>query len=622
MRLSTLVAGVVSLAGTAANCASTSHIERDGALEIVEHLRHVPEGWKEVGAPAQSRRLQFRIAPNHDLFEQTLMDISTPSHPRYGQHLKREELKELIKPRAESSEAVLAWLKNSGVATEDVVNDGEWVNFVASVSTAEKMMATTFKTYQSLVREDVNKIRALEYSVPKSVLEHIDMIQPTTRFGQIRPQFNHIHDKEKVPTTMLKMAAAVVNQTCAQSINPTCLKDLYNFADYKADPNAKVTIGVNGFLEQYARWKDFAQFAGLYAPWAVGSNFSWTSVNGGILDQRATNDSVEANLDIQYTLGLVAPSLNVNYYSTPNRGPLVPDLDQPTLNDNQNEPYLDLFTYLVGLPDGELPQVLTTSYGEDEQSVPAEYAKKVCDLIGQLGTRGVSVIFSSGDTGVGSACQTNDGKNTTRFLPIFPAACPYVTSVGGVRSVLPEEAIYFSSGGFSDLWPRPSYQDTAVPEYLKKLGNKWEGLYNPNGRGFPDVAAQGSRFRVVDKGTQINVGGTSASAPAFASIIGLLNNARIASGKPSLGFLNPWIYSEGFKALNDITIGGSEGCTGRSIYSGLPAPYVPYASWNATTGWDPVTGYGTPDFGKMLELLQKPAIPTYGGIRGRGKPLV
>ncbi|KAF2260496.1 tripeptidyl-peptidase-like protein [Lojkania enalia] len=612
MRTSALLAGLLTLGGVA-NCASTSHVEP------VEDLRHVPQGWKEIGAPAQDRRLHFRIAvhqPNHDLFEQTLMEISTPSHPRYGQHLKRHELKELLKPRAESTDAILKWLKESGVASKDVENDGEWINFVAPVSIAEKMMDTTFKTYQSLARDDIKKIRALQYSVPKQVREHIDMIQPTTRFGQIRPQITHVHDKE-ILRGGVQVAAAAVNDTCNSQITPQCLKDLYNFADYKPDPKAPVTIGVNGFLEQYARWKDFADFARLWAPWAVGSNFTWTSVNGGILDQRATNDSVEANLDIQYTLGLVAPTLKTNYYSTPNRGPLVPDLDQPTMDDNQNEPWLDFFTFLVGQPDDKLPHVLTTSYGEDEQSLPAEYARKICDLIGQLGTRGVSVLFSSGDTGVGSACQTNDGKNTTRFLPIFPASCPYVTSVGGTTRINPEEAIYFSSGGFSELWPRPAYQDTAVKNYLTKLGNKWEGLYNPQGRGFPDVAAQGARFRVVDKGTQISVGGTSASSPAFASVIALLNNARLAAGKPALGFLNPWIYSQGYRGLNDITKGGSTGCTGRSIYSGLRAPYVPYASWNATEGWDPVTGYGTPDFGKLLEIVQR---GDYGGRRGLRGP--
>lgn len=102
---------------------------------------------------------------------------------------------------------------------------------------------------------------------------------------------------------------------------------------------------------------------------------------------------MEANLDIQYTAGLVSPKISTTFFTVPGRGLLVPDLDQPDEDENSNEPYLDLFTYLVGLEDEELPQVLTTSYGETEQSVPAEYAKKVCDLIGQLGTRGVSVIF-------------------------------------------------------------------------------------------------------------------------------------------------------------------------------------------------------------------------------------
>jgi len=133
---------------------------------------------------------------------------------------------------------------------------------------------------------------------------------------------------------------------------------------------------------------------------------------------------------------------------------------------------------------------------------------QTCSLFAQLGSRGVTILFSSGDTGVGSACQTNDGKNTTRFLPIFPAACPFVTSVGGTHHVEPEVATYFSSGGFSDRFPRPAYQDAAVTRYLGILGNKWEGLYNPAGRGFPDVAAQSQNFTVVDRGLEIRVGGT------------------------------------------------------------------------------------------------------------------
>lgn len=294
----------------------------------------------------------------------------------------------------------------------------------------------------------------------------------------------------------------------------------------------------------------------------------------------------------------------IRAYSTGGRGPLLPDLDQPE-QPGSNEPYLDFLNYMLKQPDHELPHTISTSYGEDEQSVPLAYRKTVCNLFGQLGARGVSVLFSSGDTGPGSACQTNDGKNTTRFLPIFPAACPYLTSVGGTYRVQPERAIAFSSGGFSDTWSRPAYQDKAVKDYLKILGSRWRGLYNPNGRGFPDVAAQSYRFHVIDKQQEALLSGTSASAPAFAGVVALLNANRLQSGKPPLGFLNPWIYSEGYKGLNDIVNGGSTGCTGVDQYSDLPAPLVPYASWNATKGWDPVTGYGTPDYAKLLKLSSK-----------------
>ena len=73
------------------------------------------------------------------------------------------------------------------------------------------------------------------------------------------------------------------------------------------------------------------------------------------------------------------------------------------------------------------------------------------------GARGVSLFFSSGDNGVVDGnpdpktqiCKTNDGRNTTQFLPAFPASCPYVTTVGGTNH-FPEVAADFSGGGFSN----------------------------------------------------------------------------------------------------------------------------------------------------------------------------
>lgn len=117
---------------------------------VLESLPHTPEGWQAVGFPEADRRLHFRIAmtqPDEALFEQTLYDISTPNHPRYGQHMKRAELKEMLKPAAEASEAVNEWLRHGGI--EEVEDDGEWISFVATVQQAEELLDTQFAVYRN-----------------------------------------------------------------------------------------------------------------------------------------------------------------------------------------------------------------------------------------------------------------------------------------------------------------------------------------------------------------------------------------------------------------------------------------------------------------------------------------
>jgi tripeptidyl-peptidase-1 len=152
-----------------------------------------------------------------------------------------------------------------------------------------------------------------------------------------------------------------------------------------------------------------------------------------------------------------------------------------------------------------------------------------------------------------------------------------MTSVGATQNVNPEISAPFSSGGFSNYFPTPSYQSAAIAAYLSKLGNTHEGRFNASGRGFPDVAAAGIDCTIVLEGDQELVNGTSCSSPIFASVVSLLNDRLIASGKSVLGFLNPFLYSTGASALNDITKGSNPGCH----TNGFPA----------TAGWDPVCLY-------------------------------
>lgn len=501
-----------------------------------------------------------------------------------------DEMKRMLLPSQDSLSSVHAWLKNAGV--ESVKEDADWITVKTTVGVANKMLDTQFAWFVSEEAKPRKILRTLEYSVPEDIAEHINLVQPTTRFAAIRA--NH-----ETSSQIFEVQLAAADDNCDALITPACLKTIYNI-NYQADAKSGSKVAFVSYLEEYARYSDLALFEQTYLPEAIGQNVTVIQYNGGLNNQSATDDSGEANLDLQYIVGTGHP-LPVTEFSVGGRGPLVPDLDQPDLDDNFNEPYLEFLKNVLKLPQSKLPQVISTSYGENEQSVPKSYALSVCNLIAQLGSRGVSVLFSSGDSGTGSACLSNDGKNTTKFQPQYPASCPWVTSVGSTR-YLNETATFFSSGGFSDYWPRPLWQERAVKGYLQKLGDKNQPYYNTTGRGFPDVSAQGFGYRVYDKGALHGYQGTSCSAPAFAGMVGLLNDARLRAKKPTLGFLNPLLYSNP-QALNDITLGGSTGCDGTARFHGAPngSPVIPYASWNATTGWDPVSGLGTPNFPKLLK---------------------
>ena len=172
------------------------------------------------------------------------------------------------------------------------------------------------------------------------------------------------------------------------------------------------------------------------------------------------------------------------------------------------EPYLEFASYLLDLPDDQLPRVISISYSINEQILPRSYTRQVCDIFGQLGTRGVSIITAAGNRGPGVSCMANDGSNATRFMPAFPASCPYVTTLGATEGNTPEKAINFSSGGFSDHFARPAWQNSAVGAYLKAHGDEWKGYYNAGGRAYPDVAALGWGYQILNHDVVQTTGGT------------------------------------------------------------------------------------------------------------------
>jgi tripeptidyl-peptidase-1 len=243
--------------------------------------------------------------------------------------------------------------------------------------------------------------------------------------------------------------------------------------------------------------------------------------------------------------------------------------------------------------------VHSVSYGNDEvQQTSVDYMNSVNEQFMAVGLRGLSILFASGDQGVWG--RSGVGKT---FHPDFPAASPYVTAVGGTdfatKSVIGEESAWScGGGGFSNTFAQPSWQSAAVSGYLAQTGILPDAsLFNMTGRAYPDVAALGGQvnpYCVGYRGGSFGgVAGTSASCPVVAGIFAQLNNVRLAQGKPSLGWLNPFIYSTAAAAgcFNDVKDGSMNNCN-----KGTPG-------FATTNGWDPATGFGSPNYECLAKLM-------------------
>ncbi|KDQ59598.1 hypothetical protein JAAARDRAFT_205626 [Jaapia argillacea MUCL 33604] len=554
-----------------------------------------PLGWEHHGTPAPDHPIDLRIGLRQDKIDDlidALYRVSDPFHSDYGQHLSKSEVESLVAPHPTTLSIVHEWLESHGIDLSSVSYSPaqDWLSFRIPIATAEEMLSAKYHTFRHTESDEL-VVRTLSYSLPKQLLAHIDVIQPTTMFDRMnKMRTNYILDTSGSSATTIDPGLTVkgpagqdIPLSCNTTVTPYCLQLLYGTAGYvpqAADKGNK--IGIAGYLEQFVNFEDLQLFFSQFRPDAERANVTVVSVDGGLNNQSVPG--VEANLDCQYTEGLTYPTPNI-YYTTPGTAPTINDSVTPPQRD---EPYLDWLNYILSQED--IPQTYTTSYGGDEQTFPMDWAVRVCGMFAQLGARGGSVMFSSGDGGVGAGtCQTNDGTNRTLFQPVFPATCPFVTGVGATYQIAPEKGVYFSQGGFSVYFPRPAYQNMAVPPFLQKVGTTYTGLFNPAGRAVPDVSALGLGFQVVVGGAVESVGGTSASSPTFAGIVSLLNDQRIASGKPPLGFLNPMLYSIGVSGFTDILLGNNPGCN--------------TSGFNATEGWDAVTGLGTPNFQVLKSIL-------------------
>jgi len=398
------------------------------------------------------------------------------------------------------------------------------------------------------------------------------------------------------------------------------VRKLYSMPEaYKAPAPEKNSQAVINFLGISIDEKDTRKFQRL-----MGSRTQPQVQYHGINNSSQLTD-VEGSIDVQWIQG-IGRGVPTIYHTTPG-------------GESGHEPFLSWLMEVCNETSPALVQSL--SYGENEDSYSATYQQRGDIELIKLGLRGVSVLVATGDTGVQGAAQAGGADpQCNPFVPVWPASSPYATSVGGTQfsshttGICDIENVYsygtlsgmpFScpdddigeiacsadtgamittGGGFSNRYGRPKYQEQQVNEYLTSHDADQmppSYMFNGTGRGYPDISAISQNIPTVFAGQTVMVGGTSAAAPIASGVISSLNGARLATGLPPLGFLNPLLYMREIQAPEtyiDIRYGNNSG--GNRL-----GPVYTSCDWGfrALPGWDAATGLGSLNFDLLFAFV-------------------
>ena len=250
--------------------------------------------------------------------------------------------------------------------------------------------------------------------------------------------------------------------------------------------------------------------------------------------------------------------------------------------------------------------IIYQSWGATENTLFTPAGKEILNsytsFYKEASRQHVTLLASSGDAGV----LNPDVQQKVYPFPtvIFPASSPWVTSVGGTSLYMDTNGHYISEavwndghseatgGGISQHFAEPNHQKNSLT--IPALSGLLKGY-----RGIPDVAYNADTTTSIlvylsffgqKQAGYYAIGGTSEGAPQWAGIVAIANQK---AGHP-LGFLNDALYRLGRctctrNVYHDIT----HGSNGFSNQPGYPA----------RSGWDAVTGWGTPNAARLIPAL-------------------
>jgi uncharacterized protein (TIGR03437 family) len=529
--------------------------------------------------------LLLKPAPvQQSALERLLAEQQTPSSPEYHKWLTPEQYADRFGLSRGDVAKVVSWLESGELKVNDVARGRHWITFTGTAARVGSALHTAIHRYR--VDGEVHHANVTEPSVPAALADIVAGFQGLDDFPERSnlvampadlPEFTNGNTHSMAPddfATIYRVDAlyqagidgtgqkiAIVGQTDISVADVTAFRTRYNLP-----PNDPQVV--------------------LFGP------------DPGIVSA----EQLEAYLDIEWA-GAVARNATIIYVNSAN-----------------------VRTSAQYAVDRDLAKVMSYSYGNCEQQTSPAFRS----VAQQAAAQGITWMAASGDSGANdcdphiSSVQSTKGPGVS-----FPASIPEVTAVGGTM-FNEGGGTYWGSNGANQssalsyiperAWnefnaPLPGLDSTGGGPSIFFAKPAWQtgpGVPNDNARDLPDVSLNAGihdGYRTSFGGNNYINGGTSASSPAFAGIVALLNQYLAAHGAsvtggsagglaagPGLGNINPALYrlaQNTTDVFHDITTGDNlNPCAQESpnCVNGLSG-YTAGPNYDLTTGLGSVDAY-------------------------------
>ena len=295
---------------------------------------------------------------------------------RYGAHLSKEQVAELVAPHPDTLGLVTSWLEYSGVSSSiSMTHGGGWLTVTGvPVSQANDLLGASYQLYR---HTSTNKtvLRTVSYALPAALHAHVQTVVPTTYFSPRRTlQQTPLMRSREVTAAMAKAMSGepvtVLSSRDDDKVRPEFLRRLYRTEAYVPAATDRNMLGVAGYSFLSPRQEDLTKFMSEYRTDAEDAAFKVVPVNGAEYDP--SNPGMEANMNIQYTEGIAYPT-PLTYYLIGGESEWLPN-NEPSPDDAD----FAWLKYLLDQPN--IPQTISISYGNDELGFPPQYTRSLCNL--------------------------------------------------------------------------------------------------------------------------------------------------------------------------------------------------------------------------------------------------